>query len=230
MCGRYALYETKDLGPRFNLATKPTFVSKDNYNVAPRQRLPVVYTDPEKGRVAEPMQWGLLPFFARDPRQRFRPINTVSETAFDTPMWREAVKHHRCLVPTRGFYEWQKFYGDNGKVERKVPYFIHPKRMGLFSFAGIYSIWKDVEGLPLYTFSIMTTGPNKEMRPIHDRMPVILHPDQEALWLDPQYSERSQLADLLFPYEDNGLEIYKVSEDVNSTRNNNPHLVEAVAA
>ncbi len=78
-------------------------------------------------------------------------------------------------------------------------------------------------------FSIMTTGPNKEMEPIHNRMPVILHPDQEAVWLDPQYSERSQLAELLVPYEDNGLEIYKVSEDVNSARNNDKHLVEAVA-
>jgi len=229
MWGRYALYETKDLGPRFNLATKPTFVSKDNYNVAPRQRLPIIYQDPEQGRIAELMQWGFLPFFAKDPSKSFRPINTKSETAFDSRMWREAVKHHRCLVPTRGFYEWQKFEGDNGKVERKVPYFIHPKDQSLFSFAGIYSMWKDVEGLPLYTFSIMTTAPNNQMAPIHNRMPVILHPDQEAVWLDPQYSERSQLAELLVPYEDNGLEMYKVSEDVNSPRNNNPQLVEAVA-
>jgi putative SOS response-associated peptidase YedK len=206
MCGRYALYETKDLGPRFNLATKPTFVSKDNYHVAPMQRLPVIYQDEAKGRVAELMQWG---FFAKNPRKSFHPFNTVSETAFDKPMWREAVKHHRCLVPTRGFYEWQKFYGANGKIERKVQYFIHPKDQQLFSFAGIYSIWKDVEGMPLYTFSIMTTTPNKEMEPIHNRMPVILHPDQEAIWLNPAYSEQAQLADLLVPYEDNGLEILK---------------------
>jgi len=229
MCGRYALYEAKDLGPRFNLATRPTFVSKDNYNVAPRQRVPVIYQEEGK-RVAELMQWGFLPFFAKDPAKSVRPINTMAETAFEKPMWREAVKHHRCLVPTRGFYEWQKFYGDNGKVERKIPYFIHPKDQSLFSFAGVYSVWKDVEGLPLYTFSIMTTGPNKEMEPIHNRMPVMLHPDQEAIWLDPQYSEQAQLAELLVPYEDNGLEIYKVSEDVNSPRHNDKYLVEAVAA
>jgi putative SOS response-associated peptidase YedK len=230
MCGRYALYELMGLRRRFNLATKPTFVSKDNFNVAPRQRLPVIIQDEEKGRLAELMQWGFLPFFAKDPAKSFRPINTVSETAFEKPMWRQAVKHHRALIPTRGFYEWQKFYGDNGKVERKVPYFIHPKDQQLFSFAGVYSVWKDVEGYPLYTFSIMTTGPNKDMEPIHNRMPVMLHPDQEAAWLNPQYSEREQPAELLVPYEDNMLEIYRVSDDVNSPRHNGHHLVEAVAA
>jgi len=78
MCGRYALYKTKDLGPRFNLATKPTFVSKDNYNVAPMQRLPVVYQDEAKGRVAELMQWGFLPFFAKDPAKESSSNNVVN--------------------------------------------------------------------------------------------------------------------------------------------------------
>ena len=225
MCGRYTLYEITDLEHRFDLATKPQFVSKDNYNAAPMQRMPIVFQEDNK-RMAELMQWGFLPSFARDPSKSFRPINTVSETAFEKPMWREAVKHHRALIPSRGFYEWRKFLNTNGKVERKVPYFIHPKDIDIFSFAGIYSIWKDVEGLPLYTFSIMTTTPNKEMEEIHNRMPVILCPEQEASWLSLPYSEQGQLADLLVPYEDGGLDIYKVSEDVNSPRNNNEHLVE----
>ena len=170
------------------------------------------------------MQWGFIPFWSKDPSKGPRPINTMAEHAFDSPMWRGAMKDHRCLIPARGFYEW-KVLPDNSKV----PYYIHPKDIDLLSFAGIYSVWKDVEGLPLYTFSIMTTEPNKEMEPIHNRMPVILHPDQEAIWLDPQYSEREQLADLLVPYEDNGLEIYRVSKDVSNTRNNDKHLVEATS-
>jgi putative SOS response-associated peptidase YedK len=89
-------------------------------------------------------------------------------------------------------------------------------------------VWHDVEGKPLYSFSIMTTRPNKEMKPIHDRMPVILMPEQETRWLDLQYREREQLADLLVPYEDGMLEMYPVSEDVNSTHHNDKHLVEAV--
>ena len=98
----------------------------------------------------------------------------------------------------------------------------------LFAFAGIYSVWHDVENKPLYSFSIMTTGPNREMEPIHDRMPVILTPEHETRWLDLQYREREQLADLLVPYEDGMLEMYAVSEDVNSPRHNDKHLVEAV--
>jgi putative SOS response-associated peptidase YedK len=111
----------------------------------------------------------------------------------------------------------------------KIPYFIHPKDQELFGFAGTYSIWNDVEGRPLYSFSIMTTRPNKDMEPIHDRMPVILRPEQEALWLDRRISEREPLAELLVPYGDGKLEIYRVSGDVNSPRNNDKHLVEAVS-
>ncbi len=223
MCGRYTLFETKDLGPRFNLAKQPHFVSRDNYNVAPRQWLPVIFEDAEAGRIAEPMQWGFIPVWAKDISKTFRPINTKSETVFDSNMWKGAVRHHRCIVPSRGFYEWKAV---NEKM--KVPYFIHPKDQKLFGFAGIYSIWHDVEDRPLYSFSILTTAPNKEMQPIHDRMPVILHPGQEASWLNPRTSERDQLAEFLAPYEDNGLEIYKVSGDVNSPRNNDRHLVEHV--
>ncbi len=97
MCGRYTLYETKDLGPRFNLATQPGLVSQDNYNVAPRQWLPVIIEDLEKGRIAEPMQWGFIPPWSKDPFKGPRPINTKSETAFDIRMWKGAIAHHRCL-------------------------------------------------------------------------------------------------------------------------------------
>ncbi len=222
MCGRYTLYETEDLGERFKLAARPQFVSQDNYNVAPRQRLPIVYQEDEN-RVAELMQWGFIPFWAKDPSKERRPINTRAESAFTSPMWREAAKSHRALVPARGFYEWRKA-ADN----RKVPYFIRPKDQELFAFAGLYSVWNDVEGHPLYTFSIITTRANKDMEPIHDRMPVILSPEQEALWLDPAHRDQALLAELLEPYEDDRLTIIEVSKDVNSPRNNDKHLIEAV--
>src|SRR5947209_6149404 len=115
MCSRYTLYDTKDLGPRFNLATQPRFVSQDNYNVAPRQWLPVIVQDPDKGRIAEPMQWGFIPPWSKDPSKGLRPINTKSETVFDSRMWKGAVAHRRCLVPSRGFYEWKPI-GDHLKV------------------------------------------------------------------------------------------------------------------
>jgi putative SOS response-associated peptidase YedK len=209
MCGRYTLYETEDLGPRFDVKHQPQFVSEDNYNVAPRQWLPVIFEDEEMGRIAEPMQWGFIAPWSKDPTKGPRPINTKSETVFENRLWLGGIRHHRCLIPARGFYEWKVI---NEKL--KVPYFIRPKDRKLFAFAGIYSIWHDVEGRPLYSFSILTTRPSKEMEPIHDRMPVILHPGQEASWLDRRISERGQLAELLVPY-DGALEIYRVSEDVN---------------
>jgi len=222
MCGRYTLFEAKDLGPRFNLATNAqSFLSKDNYNVAPRQRLPIIYQN-EGVNTLEVMQWGFLPFWAKDPSKDRRPINTRAESLFGSAMWREAAKHHRCLVPARGFYEWKQL-----PAGHKEPYFIHPKDQELFAFAGLYSVWKDVEDYPLYSFSIITTTPNTEMGAVHDRMPVILMPQQESLWLESDTSDQVQLAELLGPYPDHMLDIYRVSEDVNSPRNNDKHLVEA---
>lgn len=223
MCGRYTLYSAKDLAPRFNLAAKPKFVSQDNYNVAPRQNLPIIYLQNGQ-RQAELMSWGFIPFWAKDLSKERRPINTISETAWEKPMWRQAIKSHRCLVPARGFYEWKPLADGT-----KQPYYIHPKGTELFSFAGIYSAWEDVEKHPMHTFSILTTEPNKEMEPIHNRMPVILRPDQEDVWLDPANSQPALLAELLRPFEDGKLEIHKVSKDVNSPRNNDKHLVETVA-
>jgi putative SOS response-associated peptidase YedK len=127
MCGRYSLYETKDLGPRFHLANMPRFVSEDRYNIAPRQWLPVIVNDPAKGRIAEPMQWGFMPPWSKDPaKERLRPINTKAEAAFESRIWKGAIAHHRCLVPARGFYEWKHV-----AEQLKVPYFIHPKDQAL---------------------------------------------------------------------------------------------------
>lgn len=222
MCGRYTLYEADDLKGRYNLAKQPQFVSQDNYNVAPRQRLPIIYQLADR-REAELMQWGFIPAWSKDPSKGPRPINTKAETVFDSPLWRPAVRHQRCLIPARGFYEWKHL-----STNTKVPFYIYPKQLELFSFAGIYSIWKDVEGLPLYTFSIMTTVPNREMSEIHDRMPVILRPEQETIWLDPANSQPAVLSELLVPYDDGGLTIRRVGSDVNSTRHTGRQLIEAV--
>lgn len=223
MCGRYTLYGTKNLGVRFQLPHQHQFISKDNYNASPMQWLPVIFNDEELGRIAEPMQWGFTPFWSKDPTKGPRPINTKSETAFDNRMWAGSIRHYRCLIPSRGFYEWKTEH-----ERTKIPYFIHPNNQVLFSFAGIYSIWNDVEGRPLYSFSILTTSPNEEMKRVHDRMPVVLRQDQESGWLDHKIDTRDRLESYLTPYEDGKLEIYRVSGDVSSTRNNDSHLIQAL--
>ena len=99
----------------------------------------------------------------------------------------------------------------------------------MFALGGLWEKWKDkTTGQVLRTYTILTTDPNELMEPIHNRMPVMLHTEQEALWLDPALTEPDQLAALLHPYEDGGLELSRVSTDVNSTRNNDKHLVEMV--
>lgn len=218
MCGRYALYETEHFADRFNLATRPDANLANNFNAAPGQFLPIV-TKSELGNILSPMKWGLVPFWAKDIKIGYKLINARAETAFTKPMWRSSIRHYRCLVPASGFYEWQV-----GNNKTKQPFYIHPKDQKMFAFAGLWSTHKDASGNELQTFTIMTTEPNKEMSAIHNRMPVILEPGDEAAWLEPSLDNKAIDA-LLHPYEDNGLEIYKVSTDVNSPKVNDKTLV-----
>lgn len=222
MCGRYTLYKTEDLAPRFKLDHARQFLSEDNYNVAPGQWLPVVIQENGERKVL-PMQWGFLPYWATDPRAERRPINTRSEAAFERPYWRQALKYHRALIPSRGFYEWKRLA--NGTKE---PYFIRPKDQELFAFAGIYSIWMDAEGHPLHTFSLLTTAANREMSEVHERMPVVLLRENEQVWVDPESKDPRLLSELLHPYPDGGLEIVHVSKEVNSPGHHGPDLIRPV--
>jgi putative SOS response-associated peptidase YedK len=223
MCGRYTLYGKHDLGKRFK-AKNSVLVKRDNYNVAPGQYMPVVIKS-EVGVTLEPMKWGLVPMWAKDVNIGYKMINARAESVFEKPAWRGPIKYHRCLVPATGFYEW-KLQGDS---KSKQPYFIKPKDQELFAFAGVFDSNIDARGNELWSFSIVTTEPNKEMASLHNRMPVILQPEDESTWLEPSLQDRGAIEALLRPYHDGGLEIYRVSEDVNSTRNNDEHLVYALS-
>ena len=227
MCGRYTLHKKVDeLAERYNLANVPSDL-KSNYNVAPGQLMPVITEDESGKRSLEIMKWGLVPFWAKDPKIGYKLINVRDETIFDKPMWRSVILKKRCLIPADGFYEWK---APATAKEHKQPFYIHPKQIELFSFAGVWETWKDVEGLEMRTYSIITSEPNKEMAQIHNRMPVILHQEDESSWLEPTHVTRDDIEPLLRPYEDNGLDIYKVSSDVNSTRNNEKELIYPLSA
>lgn len=225
-CGRYVLkVKAKDLAKRYNVAKGPADIRR-NYNVAPGQILPVVVEPHEGERRIEMMRWGLVPVWAKDPKIGYKLINARDDTIFEKPMWRGVVLKKRALIPATGFYEWQKSTEPKG---RKRPFYIHPKKTEIFSFAGVWSSWTDVEGKDWHTYSIVTTEPNKEMSKVHNRMPVILHPKDETGWLDPSKASRAEVEPLLRPYPDNGLEMYEVSDEVNSTANNNEHLIHPLA-
>lgn len=223
MCGRYTLHKRADeLAQRYNVAQFPHEL-KDNYNVTPGQQMPIITADASGAPQLELMQWGLIPVWAKDPKIGYKLINARDDTIFEKPMWRGVILKKRCLVPADGFYEWQRQTIDS-KVQ-KQPFYIHPKQIELFSFAGVWETWKDSDGIEHKTYSIITTEPNKEMASVHNRMPVILHPEDEPKWLEPSRATRSSIEPLLRPFEDSGLELYRVSSDVNSPLHNNESLV-----
>jgi putative SOS response-associated peptidase YedK len=213
MCGRYTLYEpVVKLEQRFEVAAAHSGYHA-NYNVAPGQTMPVVIEDAGTRRL-EPMRWGLIPNWSIDPKIGYKLINARDDTIFDKPLWRKVILQKRALILADGFYEWSQ--------QTKQPYYIHPKHSDLFAFAGVWEIWHDSNNQTWKTFSIITTEPNKEMRTIHNRMPVILHHEDEASWLSQAIdNDRASIEILLRPYEEEGLVMYKV----NATRNNNEKLI-----
>lgn len=227
MCGRYTIYQTKELANRYRVddhdLDELLASLRANYNVAPGQTLPVVTQD--EARHLKLYRWGFIPSWAKDKNIGYKMINSRAETVFEKPMWKGAVLKHRCLIPANGFYEWK------GSGKDKRPYYIYPKDQELFSFAGITSGWTDRNtGEIIESFSILTTSPNKEMESIHDRMPVILKPSDEDRWLDPSQNTPESIADLLVPMKDDSLDMVEVSRDVNSVRNNDEHLIYPIEA
>lgn len=221
MCGRYTLQKTEELPERFGVDLPAASLSP-NYNVASGQTMPVI-TLSEAGPGMELMKWGLIPFWAKDPKIGYKLINARADTIFDKPMWNKLILRKRCLVPADGFYEWKKVQEAGKPV--KHPFFIRPKRYGIFAFAGIWEAWKDSEGKERRTYTIITTAPNKEMTSVHNRMPVILHQADESAWLDLSNNDRSDIEPLLRPFDDDGLEMYEVGRGVNVTSNNDKLLV-----
>ena len=224
MCGRYGRRADKQRIAEW-MQTHNTDVFDNSYlapsyNVAPQSLQPVVKLDSETGeRELTVMRWGLIPFFAKDAKIAYSTINARAETVATSPVFREPMKRRRCLVPATGFYEWQAL-----DKKSKQPWTIELVDGNLFAFAGLWDRWKDkAKGQPLETYTIITTDPNELLEPIHNRMPVILSPQDYSRWLDP--GEPSQLPiDLLRPYPAEEMRAWKVSAAVGNVRNNGPEL------
>lgn len=223
MCGRYTLYQTGQLPDRFKVSDKAAKNLKPRYNIAPSQLVPIILDQDGKRELVE-MKWGFMSPWMKDSKDMFKykMFNTRSEGVFEKPTWKKAIRFQRCLVPSNGFYEWTGEKGD------KTPFLIKPKDQELFAFAGIYGLWKDAEGIEWGTYSILTTEPNREMSEIHNREPVMLKPEDEALWLDPDLDEPDAIAELLRPYQNGMLSIVEVSRDVNSARSDEASYIEPV--
>ena len=219
MCGRYRLTRKKEiLAEHFGI--EPPDNWQPRYNVAPTQDIPVIRQDSKQPkRIAATMRWGLIPIWSKDPKMGYKMINARSEGIIEKPAFSDALKKRRCLIPADGFYEWQKSGG------KKKPFCFTMADEALFAFAGIWERWKDPEGKWIETCSIITTTPNKLTEDVHDRMPVILHPEDYDLWLDPGFHDTATLTGLLRPYEAEAMKRFEVSTRVNSVENDDPDLL-----
>lgn len=218
MCGRFSLSVTEEaLAAQFALEDLPEIAPR--FNIAPTQETVVIRARESGAREAALMRWGLVPFWAKDRKIGSRMINARSETAAEKPAYRAAFKRRRCLVPADGFYEWRR---ENGA---KQPYRIVAGAGEPFAMAGLWERWdKDPDG-ELLSFTVLTTSPNELVAPIHDRMPVILEPEDYATWLDPSVDDRGALEALLDAYPAAAMEAYPVSKVVNSPANDDPRCI-----
>lgn len=214
LCGRFNLLSHKKaLEQRFGVK-KFDFEIVPRYNIAPTQQIAVILADPEVHLVG--MHWGFIPFWAKDTKIGSRMINARSETVAESKAFKHSFEKKRCLIPATGFYEWQKI----GKV--KKPMHVRLESRDPFAFAGIYSHWKSTSGKTLMSCAILTTAPNDLLRPIHNRMPVVLQRRDEPRWLDPDYENVESLQNLLKPYTSQTMEAYEISTYVNSPSNAGP--------
>jgi len=171
MCGRYTLVPNNDFYNRFEAENRLDDLLP-HYNIAPGQTLPVITHNSPNQVVL--MRWGLIPSWAKDPKIAYHTINAKAETVATKPAFRSSFKTKRCLVPASGFYEWKKL-----DSKKKQPFYFQLKSQELFSFAGLYDIWKNENGEEHKTYTIITTVANEDVAIVHDRMPVILNKKDE---------------------------------------------------
>jgi putative SOS response-associated peptidase YedK len=190
MCGFYLFEPRHDFYERFEIKNRLDFLPK-KIEAAPGKMMPVIFN--EGVNLVQPMKWGLIPFWAKDSSIGKNMFNARAESVVEKPAFKKAYKTQRCIVPGNGFYEWKL---ENGK---KIPYFFEVKDRPIFGFAGLYDIWEEpVGGREIYTYTIVTTTPNKVVKPIHDRMPVILNQSDEDIWLS-KSTDENKLRSLLKP-------------------------------
>jgi putative SOS response-associated peptidase YedK len=209
MCGRFTLFEPdKVLAREFGVSDFAP--GSPRYNIAPSQPVAAVRAaSAGAGRELALLRWGLIPSWSKDPAIGNRLINARAETAREKPSFRSAFRRHRCLVPTNGFYEWQR------QERGKQPYFVRMRDERLFAFAGLWDRWESPDKGAIETCTILTTAANAVLAPIHDRMPVILSPGEYDRWLDPALTDLDSLSPLLVPFPPEEMLAYPVSPRVN---------------
>jgi len=219
MCSRYSLTSPPEaVRAYFGYGDTPNFPAR--YNIAPTQPIPVVCRDREGARRFRLMRWGLLPSFVKDPKKFPTLINARSEEVLEKPSFRNAMRWRRCLIPADCFYEWT---GPKGK---RRPFLLRPKMPKLIAFAGLYERWRDGQGGEIDTVAILTCPSNASVSVLHDRMPVVLAPEDFASWLDVKGTPPETAAALLRPAPEDLFEAIELNPKINDSKRDEPGIQE----
>jgi len=227
MCGRFALTvnlnKAQEILPGLTADNEIREAFRPRYNIAPSQPVLTILNDARKE--LRFTSWGLIPHWAKDTAIGKKMINARAETLSDKPSFRTPFRKNRCLIVADGFYEWKK---ESSKA--KTPYFIRMKNRQPFAFAGLWDRWvnKEDERDIILSSTIITTEPNQLVAGIHNRMPVILHPDFYELWLNPHEEPPDTLSTCLKPYNAFEMEAYRISKAINSPANDSPDCIQSL--
>ena len=218
MCGRFVLKAPGDeVKEYFDCFEDPSF--PERYNIAPTQPIGVVRQEGDRRRFSL-VRWGLVPGWVKDLKDFTLLINARSETALEKPSFKNSMKHHRCLIPVSGFYEWKREGGP------KTPYYIFPREHNLIAFAGLWARWMNAEGSELDSAAILTRAANGPISRIHHRMPCVIHREDFDRWLDVRNVLAKEAATLLRPVPENFFDLMPVGARVNNVVNDGSALIE----
>lgn len=222
MCGRFTnKAKPEQIEKEFKVGRINPNLFQPRFNIAPQQMIDVVF-EPETERILSKLKWGLIPSWAKDETIGNKLINARAETLSEKPSFREAFESRRCIIPASGFYEWKR-----QNAGAKQPFYFYLKDKEVFGLAGLWESWIDKQtGENLKTCTIITTEANEVLKPVHDRMPVILKAENYDLWLDSRENNTEKLQRFLVPYPAGKMDTYAVSRSVNIPDSDSPELIE----
>ena len=234
MCGRYALTGARDEILRFVSVIDFEHDFPARYNIAPTQPILVVVSSENRPpgsnlppRRALLARWGLIPGWVKDPKEFPLLVNARAETAIGKASFKAAMRHRRILVPASGFYEWRRPPKESDV--KSQAFWVRPRQGGTIAFAGLMETWSSADGSEVDTSAILTTPANAAFRMVHERMPVVIEPQDFDRWLDCKTQEPREVADLMGPPRDDFFEAIPVSDLVNKVANMGPDVQKPVA-
>lgn len=220
MCGRFSLdAEMPQLSQRFEAEAIPDWHPR--YNIAPSQPC-LALVEEGNARRFKMMTWGFIPRWSQERNIPLQLINARAESVQSKPMYKDPLQHHRCIIPADGFYEWEEV------EQEKIPFRVTHKSGAPFALAGLWDISKNDKGEEILTFTIITVPANEILYQLHDRMPLILKREDEAVWLNPALTDIGQLIALMQPYPSEEMHFYEVSKAVNSWKNDTADCIQPI--